>query len=96
MHLNRTSPEEVELGVELAVAGHDVLVLVLAELPGDGLLGHPVLVLDLVERRVLQLPRPRRLLPSTEVGRTHLSSVDACIPLCLPCIIQCCKLLEIT
>ena len=65
MHSNWTSPEEVELGVELAVAGHDVLVLVLAELPGDGLLGHPVLVLDLVERRVLQLPRPRRLLHST-------------------------------
>ena len=33
----RVPPEQVELGVELAVAGHNVLILVLAQLSGHGL-----------------------------------------------------------
>ena len=49
------APEQLQLGVQLAVAGHDVLVLVLVQLPRHSLLGHPELVLDLVEGGVGQV-----------------------------------------
>ena len=46
-------PEQLQLGVQLGVAGLYVLVLVLAQLPLHRLLRHPELVLNLVERRVV-------------------------------------------
>ena len=46
-------PEQLQLGVELGVAGLHVLVLVLAQLALHRLLRHPELVLQLVERRVV-------------------------------------------
>ena len=53
-HVSWCKPEELQLGVQLRVAGHDVLILLVPELPGHRLLGHPELVLDLVQGRVLE------------------------------------------